>query len=562
MTDSKISDLTAVTSLTGASELAVNEGGTSKKATVTQLNAFTPAAPTVVAVTAEFTSTGVPTATLPTGHTTNDILVLVLQTSNEGYVSAPAGYTQLGPQNGLNTGAAALASRLCIFWKRDGGSESAPTIPDTGDHTYGFMFAIRGCPTGGDPFVFGGNKIKIATSTSGTQVRAATPTDNCLVVDIWAGNVDNASAEGSSAANADLASVTEQFDDGTTDGTGGFLYMTSGVKTNAGAVGATTVTWANTSSDIYSRIIFLPDCLDARLCKTPEIQLFYGSPTDTDDTWVRPTGARMVFVQLVDGGGSGSPGISTGTAEGGGGGGGGGYDEAWFNANQWTTVTVHAGKGGAATSTGGNPGLVGVLSEFDKGNYGPLTSISRITGTAAGAAASGNGGDGGSGSGRGKVSPAPNASRIDLTAASAGAALGGVGGRGSVTSTGPIGGSPADWGGGGGEGGCDTDAGIGTGLNGYSVRGGGGGSGGRTTTTFSVSGAGGGVDASGGAQGDAGNESTRLPYGGAGGVGGGSSVAAGGQGGFPGGGGGGGGGVANGNGGRGGHGLVMVTTFF
>jgi hypothetical protein len=40
MADTKISALTAVTSLTGTSELAVNEAGTSKKVTVNQLNAF------------------------------------------------------------------------------------------------------------------------------------------------------------------------------------------------------------------------------------------------------------------------------------------------------------------------------------------------------------------------------------------------------------------------------------------------------------------------------------------------------------------------------------------
>lgn len=40
MADSKVSALTAVTTLTGASEIPVNEAGTSKKATVTQLNSF------------------------------------------------------------------------------------------------------------------------------------------------------------------------------------------------------------------------------------------------------------------------------------------------------------------------------------------------------------------------------------------------------------------------------------------------------------------------------------------------------------------------------------------
>lgn len=40
MADTKISALTAVTTLTGTSELAVNEAGTSKKVTVNQLNAY------------------------------------------------------------------------------------------------------------------------------------------------------------------------------------------------------------------------------------------------------------------------------------------------------------------------------------------------------------------------------------------------------------------------------------------------------------------------------------------------------------------------------------------
>ena len=40
MADTKISALTAVTTLTGTSELAVNEAGTSKKVTVNQLDAF------------------------------------------------------------------------------------------------------------------------------------------------------------------------------------------------------------------------------------------------------------------------------------------------------------------------------------------------------------------------------------------------------------------------------------------------------------------------------------------------------------------------------------------
>ena len=85
--------------------------------------------PTVVSVGAEFTSTGVPTATLPGTHTTNDILLLILQSSNETDVAAPAGYTRLGPQNAIGAAATAGTTKLSIFWKRDGGSSRPRPSP-------------------------------------------------------------------------------------------------------------------------------------------------------------------------------------------------------------------------------------------------------------------------------------------------------------------------------------------------------------------------------------------------------------------------------------------------
>lgn len=575
MADTKISDLpTDIVALASGDKFPVADASALSAdtyATATEVKTFTnnvPTVPTFVAVTAEFTSTGVPTATLPTGHTTNDILILCLQSSNDSKVTAPAGYTNLGPQNGIGAAAAAGSTKLCIFWKRDGGSESAPTIPDTGDHTYGTMFAIRGCPTTGDPFAIGGMNYKFTASTSGSGPLSVTTCDDVLVIDIFAGSADNASAEGSSTANTDLASVTEQFDDGTTDGTGGFIYIVSGTKLTAGKVGATTATWANSSSDVCTRIHFLPsDQINmANASRGVETQIFIGSAADLDDTWVKPYGAKRVFAQICDGGGSGSSGHTVSTAAGGGGGGGGGYDEAWFNADDLAaTISVHAGKGGAATSAAvDQAGNAGVVSEFDKGGTGPLTSSYRIAGTAATAAASADGGNGGCGSGRGTASPAVATTRIALEGTAAGAALGARGGAGGSGTTAPTGGSAAEWGGGGGESGADTDAATTNILNGYSLRGGGGGGGGRTVQAAGSPGPqGGGAAAKSYAAGAAGTDSSRLPYGGSGGCGGDSTTAPGGAGGFPGGGGGGGGGNNAGTqGGRGGHGCVVVTTFF
>lgn len=564
MADTKISALTAVTTPAGTDEFPVNQGGTSKKETLAQIRQSLPTVPTVVSVGTEFHSTGVPTATLPGTHAANDILLLALQSSNESNIAAPAGYKQLGPQNGIGAAASAGSVKLSLFWKRDGGSESAPTIPDTGDHTYGVMLAIRGCPTTGDPFHFLGNSFKFATSTSGSAAKGSTCIDNCLVMNVWGHAVDSASAQASAETNSDLSSVTEQFDGSTTDGTGGGIVIATGVKASAGEFTNMTLTWANTTVEVCSTIAWLPaDAVGVNGERPVEVQTFIGSAANLDDTWVKPHRARKVLAQLCDGGGSGSGGNTTTTAAGGGGGGGGGYDEAWFNAEDLgSTVTVHAGKGGAGGVALNAAGNAGVLSEFDKGGSGPLTSARRVAGTAATAGASADGGNGGCGSGRGTASPAVNTSRIDLTAATAGAALGGVGGRGGSGTTAPVGGSPADWGGGGGESGGDTDASTTAANNGWSLRGGGGGGGGRTTTNVGNGAAGGGAAAPSATQGANGNDSNRLPYGGSGGCGAGSSVITGGNGGFPGGGGGGGGGVASSTGGAGGHGCVVVTTFF
>jgi hypothetical protein len=521
--------------------------------------------PTFVAAGAEATGTGAVVPALFAGHTTNDIIVLVVQSSNDSIVAPPAGYTRLGPQNGIGVAATAGANRLSIFWKRDGGSESNPTVADPGDHAYAMTFGVRGCPTAGDPFEFGGNNFKFVTSTSGSSPKSSTRVDNTLVCDIFAGSADNTSAEGSSPTNADLGSVTERFDNGTTDGTGGFIYVVTGTKIEHGTVGATTVTWANTSVDLCSRIHFLPadmsDVMNAS--RGVETQCFIGSPTDLDDTWVKPYGAVRIQVQLCDGGGGGSGGNIATTAAGGGGGGGGGYDEAFFIAGDLAeTITVHAGKGGAAGTALNQAGDAGVLSEFDKGGVGPLTSACRITGTAATAAASADGGNGGCGSGGGRISPAVSNNRLSQEVTTDGVAYGTVGGRGGSGSTNATGGSPAQWGGGGGSSGADTDAGLASDANGYSIKGASGGSGGRTNTNIDIPGFGGGAAAPTTPQGAAGNSSTRLPYGGTGGIGGGSSVVTGGAGGFPGGGGGGGAGVAGGFGGAGGHGCVCVTTYF
>lgn len=559
MADTKISAATDNTSVAGTDEFATNKGGASRRTSVSNLRKSHGTLPTINSVGSAFSSTATPTATLPSTVAQNDILVLCIQTANQDFTT-PSGYAQLGPKNGVGDAAVAGATKLCIYWKRAGASESAPTLSDSGDHTYGVMFAVRGCPTTGDPFRMLGQAWKFTASTTGTADTGTVRSGNSLVVNIFAHAIDSASAQGSSPTNASLTNVTEQFDGATTDGTGGGIYIMSGTLTEPGEVDASTVTWAASTLDVSTTLAFVPED-SFPVPRGPEVMTFIGSSADLDDTWVKPYGARKVFAQIVDGGQSGSGGNTTTTAAGGGGGGGGGYDEAWFDAEDvGATVTVHAGRGGAAGTALNQAGNLGVVSEFGKGGAGPLVSAYRTAGTAATAAASADGGNGGCGAGVGTV--AVQTTRLTYSSANTSTAFHTRGAAGGSGTTAPVGGSQAVWGGGGGESGADTDAGLTAGNNGDSLRGGGGGSGGRTNTNISVPGRGGGATAPTTPQGGAGTDSTRLPYGGSGGIGGGSSTVTGGQGGFPGGGGGGGAGVAGGFGGRGGHGIVMVTTFF
>jgi hypothetical protein len=524
-----------------------------------------PTVPTVVGISAFSSSTAAPVLNLP-ANVANDIIILVIETSNEN-IATPTGYSQIGPQNGIGASATGGSVRGAVFWKRSNGAESDPTIADSGDHTASYALIVRGCPTSGDPFRFLGNVWKFTASTTGTSPTGTTHIDNCLIMDVFFQAIDAGGAHASGHTNASLTNLTEQVDAGTAAAAGGGICIVTGTKATAGTVNATTLTWDQSTVDICTRIAFV-GADTVQVCSAPrpsEVYRYIGSAPDLDDAFVIPSGAKMIFAQVLDGGGGGSGGRSSATAEGGGGGGGGGYDEAWYFAPDLgvagTVITVHAGKGGAGGNVDG-AGNAGVLSEFDKGGSGPLTSLRRVAGTAATAAITADGGNGGCGSGRGTASPAVSTTRRTLTSQNAAAAFGAIGAAGGSGTTSPVGGSEGDWGGGGGESGADTDAGTTPANNGSSMRGAGGGGGGRTNTNVGQGGNGGGAANASATQGAAGTTSTRFPYGGSGGNGGGSSVAAGGAGGFPGGGGGGGGGVASGTGGAGAAGAVQVTVVF
>lgn len=508
------------------------------------LATVTSTAPTVVAAGTSATGTGAVVPGLPASHIANDILLLFVQSDNQT-AAAPAGYAQLGPEVGIGTAAAAAATRLSVFWKRDSGAESDPTVADTGDHTLAVILGIRGCPTSGDPFRNVGSTKKTTASTTATGSAGATPGDNCMVIQAFVTALDSASAAFSVPTNASLSSVTEQIDVATADGNGGGIGVITGILATAGPFVATTATVTSTV-DAGLTFYMLPsgylnkgEHVDRQVFLTPGFA----------DTWTKPSGAKRVVMVAIGGGASGSAGRNAATAAGGGGGGGGGWNRFELAATEVAaTMTVTAGAGGAATAhVDGTASNAGAASQVTSG--GSLVCHG-AAGGAAGVSATGSGGTGGNGGGSGTPGAAATFTYGIQTP------VGGVGGTTAQAGSGNL-----DFAGGAGAGGGTTQA---ASSGGASYRGGGGGGGGRANTNVGTGGtavvatsiAGGQVASANG------TDSGFYEFGGSGAAGGTSASGTGGTGGWPGGGGGGGGSQSGAQGGgKGGDGVVVITTY-
>lgn len=200
--------------------------------------------PTVVAV--GTVASGVATATpgLPAGWALNDILIIVCESAEQtaGVPGLPSGYAYLNSVQVPITGT--VATKLTMMWKRATASESAPVVPDPGDHIVARMVAVRGCRTTGNPWNTTATATEAVADTSASWP-AVTPTRaECLILNAIATGQDVASTANLSAhVNANLGSVTEQMDNWVIDGNGGGFGLISGTRIPGGVTtGATTAT--------------------------------------------------------------------------------------------------------------------------------------------------------------------------------------------------------------------------------------------------------------------------------------------------------------------------------
>ena len=226
----------------------VGNGGTTKGTTWSFTTSNGP--PTFVNSGAITSNAAAITPALPASISSGDILLLFVETANQGVtISNQNGGTwaQVTYQ-GTGTAGSTTATRLTVFWSRYNGNQGAPTTSDSGDHQIGRIVAVRqGVAAYGIPWNVTGGGVETTSDTSGSIPGATTTVANTLIVAADTGNLPDAIGTSNFASwtNANLTSLTERVDNTRDSGNGGAIGVVTGIKAAAGAYGNTTVTHAS-----------------------------------------------------------------------------------------------------------------------------------------------------------------------------------------------------------------------------------------------------------------------------------------------------------------------------
>jgi hypothetical protein len=215
--------------------------------------------------TAGTTSITPPYPTLGNAPVANDIAILVCESENQAISLTTAnGFVEMGAQANKATGTGGVtgATRLAVYWKRCVGSDSAPVVADSGDHTTGQIFLFSGVRQSGNPWDVFAESFEATSDTTGSIPSTTTTVANTMIMAICTtSNNANSTAEFTGWANANLSGLAEVSgaDNSNTAGLGGGFGVATGTWASIGDYGATTVTLANASSKGLMSIALAPD---------------------------------------------------------------------------------------------------------------------------------------------------------------------------------------------------------------------------------------------------------------------------------------------------------------
>lgn len=208
--------------------------------------------PYVAIVGPKAAAAGAQSVAIPSGYAVGDLLLLIIQTSNES-VAAPSGWTEVGTYTGTGSVGSGSASScgMQVFYKYAVSSEPAASLPDNIRHTQAVILVIRGMATSGAI----GATAATATGTGATvnMPTITTGANNALVLMIGTDAYNSASNPRYSAWTcAGLSSITEIVDYGANVGAGNFggIGVASAIKYTAGATGAGTATLTGSCASV------------------------------------------------------------------------------------------------------------------------------------------------------------------------------------------------------------------------------------------------------------------------------------------------------------------------
>lgn len=202
---------------------------------------------------------GAVTPGLPSGLQAGDLCLLFIESANETSSVATAGsitWTQL-PSSPVGTGtaAAALATRMTIFYGWYTSGTTAPTTNDSGDHNCAIIMAFRGVDSA-TPFDATPTTAVDASATTSLNANPSitTATANALIIAAIAIDADAAStnAIGGTPANSNLTDITVQHEETISSSDGGGIGIITGFKSTTGASGS--ITGATTASCTHAYI--------------------------------------------------------------------------------------------------------------------------------------------------------------------------------------------------------------------------------------------------------------------------------------------------------------------
>ena len=201
-------------------------------------------------------------------HLTDDVGILVVESDVGTAFATPTGWTAVNGTTAAGT-AGTTGTQLGVWWQRATSSSmgaAVVSLPTGGNHLLAAIYTFRGCVTSGSPVNASGSASKTVASTSYSAPSITTTAANCLVLYCVTRGNDNASTLSFTVGtNANLTSISEIDETGTTIGNGGGFVIGAGTKAVAGATGATTGT-VTSSANASVSLALEPNTLSELIC--------------------------------------------------------------------------------------------------------------------------------------------------------------------------------------------------------------------------------------------------------------------------------------------------------